>query len=58
VVASFAYPLQAVRLMRLAPGSLIKEHRDHDLSFEQGTVRIHIALPMTPSISVSTAAAA
>ena len=28
--------------MRLAPGSVIKEHRDHDLSFEQGMVRIHI----------------
>ena len=38
----FACPLQAVRLMRLAPGSLIKEHRDHDLSFEEGMVRIHI----------------
>jgi len=28
--------------MRLAPGSVIKEHHDHDLSFEQGMVRIHI----------------
>jgi hypothetical protein len=42
VLASFACPLQAVRLMRLAPGSVIKEHHDHDLAFEQGTVRIHI----------------
>lgn len=42
VLASFACPLHAVRLMRLAPGSIIKEHHDNDLSFEQGMVRIHI----------------
>ena len=28
--------------MRLAPGSVIKEHHDNDLSFEQGMIRIHI----------------
>jgi hypothetical protein len=28
--------------MRLGPGSVIKEHTDPDLSFEQGFVRIHI----------------
>jgi aspartyl/asparaginyl beta-hydroxylase len=42
VLASFACPLQSARLMRLAPGSVIKEHHDNDLSFEQGMVRIHI----------------
>ena len=42
VLAAFACPLHAVRLMRLAPGSVIKEHHDNDLSFEQGMVRIHI----------------
>jgi hypothetical protein len=42
VLGAFACPLQAVRLMRLAPGSVIKEHHDNDLSFEQGMVRIHI----------------
>lgn len=42
VLAAFACPLLAVRLMRLTPGSVIKEHHDHDLSFEQGTVRIHV----------------
>jgi hypothetical protein len=42
VLAHLACPLQAVRLMRLSPGSLIKEHRDLDLAFEDGTVRIHI----------------
>jgi hypothetical protein len=42
VLARFECPLQAVRLMRLAPGSVIKEHRDHDLAAEWGTARIHI----------------
>lgn len=42
VLAAFACPLMAVRLMRLAPGSLIKEHRDYDLCFEDGTVRLHV----------------
>jgi quercetin dioxygenase-like cupin family protein len=42
VLHSFECPLQAVRLMRLKPGSVIKEHRDHDLAFETGTARLHI----------------
>lgn len=42
VLRNFACPLQTVRLMRLTPGSRIKEHRDHELAFEEGSVRIHI----------------
>jgi hypothetical protein len=42
VMAAFRCPLRTVRLMRLAPGSLIKEHTDHDLGFEDGIVRVHI----------------
>jgi hypothetical protein len=44
VLASFACPLQTVRLMRLTPGSIIKEHTDHDLRFEHGSVRLHIPI--------------
>ena len=50
VLAAFACPLHAVRLMRLTPGSAIKEHHDNDLSFEQGMVRIHI--PVTTNDGV------
>ena len=50
VLAGFACPLHAVRLMRLAPGSLIKEHHDNDLSFEQGMVRIHIPVVTNTSV--------
>ncbi len=42
VLASFACPLESVRLMRLAPGSVIKEHRDDDLAAEEGVARLHI----------------
>ncbi len=42
VLATFEAPLQSVRLMRLTPGSVIKEHTDLELSFEEGTVRIHV----------------
>ena len=49
-LAAFACPLQAVRLMRLAPGALIKEHSDFDLSFEQGSVRLHIPIVTNPDV--------
>lgn len=42
VLAAFRCPLQAVRLMRLTPGSRIKPHYDHDLAAERGTARIHV----------------
>jgi hypothetical protein len=50
VLAGFECPLRAVRLMRLTPGSRIKEHEDLDLSFEDGTVRIHV--PVTTNADV------
>jgi len=42
VMETFRCPLRAVRLMRLGPGSVIKEHEDLDLSFEDGKVRLHV----------------
>ena len=50
VLAAFACPLQAVRLMRLGPGAVIREHRDHDLAFEQGSVRIHVPVVTNPGV--------
>ncbi len=35
-------PLMAVRFLNLKPGAVIKPHRDHELSFEQGEARLHI----------------
>jgi hypothetical protein len=50
VLATFQCPLQAVRLMRLTPGSIIKEHFDDDLSFDDGTVRIHVPITTNPGV--------
>ena len=44
VLASLRCPLQAVRLMRLTPGSIIKEHHDNDLEAESGHARLHIPI--------------
>ena len=50
VLESFACPLRTVRLMRLTPGSVIKEHTDLELSVEEGTARIHIAVTTNPDV--------
>lgn len=43
-IAAFRCPVHAARLMRLAPGSTIKEHRDHDLDAALGRARIHVPI--------------
>lgn len=50
VLALVACPLDAVRLMKLSAGSVIKEHRDHDLAFEQGHVRLHVPVRTNPGV--------
>ena len=50
VLAAFECPLRVVRLMRLTPGSRIKEHTDLDLSFEDGMVRVHIPVTTNPQV--------
>jgi hypothetical protein len=50
VVATFQAPLRAVRLMRLTAGSVIKEHHDVELSFEDGSVRLHIPVVTNPDV--------
>jgi hypothetical protein len=48
---TFQCPLDAVRLMKLTPGSKIKEHRDYDLDIEHGMARLHI--PVTTNSDVT-----
>ena len=50
VLAQFACPLQLVRLLKLSPGSNIKEHRDYNLSYEDGEVRVHIPIHTNPAV--------
>ena len=44
VLAAFGCEFRCVRLMRLAPGSIINEHDDLDLNAESGVARIHIPI--------------
>jgi Aspartyl/Asparaginyl beta-hydroxylase len=43
-------PLLAARLMRLTPGSCIKEHTDLDLNFENGLARLHIPVATNDAV--------
>lgn len=47
---SIPTPVLGARLLRLAPGSLIKEHRDADLSYELGEARLHFPLFTHPEV--------
>lgn len=49
-LARLRCPLRAVRLLRLAAGSVIREHRDDDLRFEDGEARLHIPLVTSPAV--------
>ncbi|HEY0003430.1 MAG TPA: aspartyl/asparaginyl beta-hydroxylase domain-containing protein [Pyrinomonadaceae bacterium] len=42
VLQTFECPQQSVRLLRLRAGSSIREHKDYNLGFEDGEVRLHI----------------
>jgi hypothetical protein len=50
VLSTFECPKLAVRFLRLAPGSLIKEHKDFNLGFEDGEIRLHIPVVTNPEV--------
>jgi hypothetical protein len=50
VLAQFKCTLRSARLMRLTPGSTIREHSDPDLAFEDGIARLHIAVLTNPDV--------
>ncbi len=43
-------PLKSVRLLRLAAGSHIREHRDDDLGWEAGEIRLHVPIVTNPEV--------
>ena len=49
-LAKFDCPLLSVRLLRLDAGSSIREHRDYNLSLEDGEVRIHVPVATSPKV--------
>lgn len=50
VLAYFQCPLKGVRLLKLAAGAIIKEHRDAELHYEKGEIRIHIPVMTHPDV--------
>ena len=50
VIAAFGCPVRNARLMRLTPGSVIKEHTDLDLGVEDGEARVHIPVTTSPEV--------
>jgi hypothetical protein len=44
IIGAFHCELETVRLLALAPGSFIKEHRDRGLSYAEGFFRLHIPI--------------
>lgn len=50
LLAGLGCPLLAVRFLRLGPGSRIREHRDLNLGFEDGEVRIHVPVTTDPAV--------
>ena len=43
-------PQTSARLLRLASGSTIREHRDYELAFEDGEIRLHIPVATGPEV--------
>ncbi|MFM6924215.1 MAG: aspartyl/asparaginyl beta-hydroxylase domain-containing protein [Ferruginibacter sp.] len=50
VLRYFECPLMAVRLLKLAAGSQIHEHKDADLCYEEGLARFHIPVATNADI--------
>lgn len=50
VVDYFRCPKLAVRFLRVRPRSVVKEHRDYMLSFDDGEVRLHIPITTNPEV--------
>ncbi len=43
-LGQFRCPVMAARLLALAPGAVIKEHKDYRLGWTDGEIRVHVAI--------------
>lgn len=50
VLQHFKCPLLSVRLLKLAAGARVHEHKDRDLCYEEGMVRFHIPVFTNPEV--------
>lgn len=49
-LAALPGPIRSARLLRLAPGSVIREHRDFGLGLDCGLARMHIPIVSHPAV--------
>lgn len=47
---SLRCPLLSARFLRLAAGSIIREHRDLNLGYEDGELRVHVPIHSNPDV--------
>ena len=50
VLERFECELLSVRFLRLARGSVIKEHKDYNLGYEDGELRVHVPVETNPDV--------
>lgn len=50
VLASLECPVKSARLLKLGAGARIIEHRDYNLSLEDGEVRLHVPITTGPGV--------
>jgi hypothetical protein len=50
ILSEFKCEMESVRFLRLGVGALIREHRDHKLSIEDGVARVHIPVKTNPEV--------
>src|SRR5437870_12083807 len=46
----FQSTIGSVRFLKLVPGATIKEHRDYELTFASGQVRLHVPIMTNPQV--------
>jgi len=50
ILEHFPSEFKTIRLLKLAPGAIIKEHKDAELAYEYGEARIHIPILTNPDV--------
>ena len=49
-LSTFRCPLLSARFLRLARGATIREHRDLDLGYDDGEIRVHVPVQTNPAV--------
>jgi hypothetical protein len=50
VLTRLKCPLLSARLLKLTAGSVIREHRDYNLGYEDGEIRLHLPVQTHPAV--------